>query len=80
MKMELISYHHTLHHLIRLWFIQFQFKARIVINIAIGVLISAAFYDTGNNADRILNNTAVLILNLYAIFFTSIASAVVVCK
>uniref|UniRef100_A0A182F511 Uncharacterized protein n=1 Tax=Anopheles albimanus TaxID=7167 RepID=A0A182F511_ANOAL len=56
----------------------FQFKARIVINIAIGVLISAAFYDTGNNADRILNNTAVLICNLYAIFFTSIASAVVV--
>uniref|UniRef100_A0A182KB62 ABC transporter domain-containing protein n=1 Tax=Anopheles christyi TaxID=43041 RepID=A0A182KB62_9DIPT len=56
----------------------YQFKARIVINIAIALITSVAFYNTGNNADRILANTAVLIINLYAIFFTSIVSAVLV--
>uniref|UniRef100_A0A182QMB8 ABC transporter domain-containing protein n=1 Tax=Anopheles farauti TaxID=69004 RepID=A0A182QMB8_9DIPT len=56
----------------------YQFKARILINIAIALLTSVAFYNTGNNADRILANTAVLIINLYAIFFTSIVSAVLV--
>ncbi|XP_058056486.1 ATP-binding cassette sub-family G member 1-like [Anopheles bellator] len=56
----------------------FQFKARILINIAIALLTSVAFYNAGNNADRILANTAVLIINLYAIFFTSIVSAVLV--
>ncbi|EAA14784.5 AGAP008945-PA, partial [Anopheles gambiae str. PEST] len=57
---------------------QYQFKARILINIAIAIITSVAFYNTGNNADRILANTAVLIINLYAIFFTSIVSAVLV--
>ncbi|XP_049284750.1 ATP-binding cassette sub-family G member 1-like isoform X2 [Anopheles funestus] len=56
----------------------YQFKARILINIAIALITSVAFYNTGNNADRILANTAVLIINLYAIFFTSIVSAVLV--
>uniref|UniRef100_A0ABK8FR17 ABC transporter domain-containing protein n=1 Tax=Anopheles gambiae TaxID=7165 RepID=A0ABK8FR17_ANOGA len=56
----------------------YQFKARILINIAIAIITSVAFYNTGNNADRILANTAVLIINLYAIFFTSIVSAVLV--
>uniref|UniRef100_A0A182MKM6 ABC transporter domain-containing protein n=1 Tax=Anopheles culicifacies TaxID=139723 RepID=A0A182MKM6_9DIPT len=56
----------------------YQFKARLLINIAIALITSVAFYNTGNNADRILANTAVLIINLYAIFFTSIVSAVLV--
>uniref|UniRef100_A0A182IJD2 Uncharacterized protein n=1 Tax=Anopheles atroparvus TaxID=41427 RepID=A0A182IJD2_ANOAO len=56
----------------------YQFKARIGINIAIASLLSLAFYSTGNNADRIWANTAVLIISLYAIFFTSLFSAVLV--
>ncbi|XP_053673623.1 ATP-binding cassette sub-family G member 1-like [Anopheles nili] len=56
----------------------YQFKARILINIVIALITSVAFYNTGNNADRILANTAVLIINLYAIFFTSITSAVLI--
>uniref|UniRef100_A0AAG5DL32 ABC transporter domain-containing protein n=1 Tax=Anopheles atroparvus TaxID=41427 RepID=A0AAG5DL32_ANOAO len=56
----------------------YQFKARIGINLAIASLLSLAFYSTGNNADRIWANTAVLIISLYAIFFTSLFSAVLV--
>ncbi|XP_058119705.1 ATP-binding cassette sub-family G member 4-like [Anopheles ziemanni] len=56
----------------------FQLKARFAINVVVALLISIAFYNTGNNADRLLSNTAVLIISLYAIFFSSIVSAVLV--
>ncbi|XP_058119693.1 ATP-binding cassette sub-family G member 1-like [Anopheles ziemanni] len=56
----------------------FQLKARVLINIVNAFVISIAYYNIGNNADRLISNTAFIILSQYVIFFSSVASAVLV--
>lgn len=59
---------------------QTQIQAKTAISIFVGVLVGVVFYDVGNNAARIISNTAFFQIVLHTILFITIGPAAVVCN
>ncbi|EDS43565.1 conserved hypothetical protein [Culex quinquefasciatus] len=55
-----------------------QIQAKTAISIFVGVLVGVVFYDVGNNAARIISNTAFFQIVLHTILFITIGPAAVV--